>query len=147
MNRNICKNTFGYARQAKIQIRLRIRAVLSESSLGAFLIAKWTQFFMHTSAKALFSLRGRTGRSHMSKGTFPDVAARKDTEIMDTDHYGNCGNFYQWQDYYEKSTTDSHTTQKYNRLLKNIKTSSPKTHLIAVNPRYNDSICSQRCCY
>ena len=34
------KRTFGHARPAKIQIRLRIRAVWSESSLGAFWIAK-----------------------------------------------------------------------------------------------------------
>ena len=38
--RNVRKGTFGIVRPAKIQIRLRYRIVWSESSLGAFLIAK-----------------------------------------------------------------------------------------------------------
>ena len=38
MSRNVRKRTFKNVRPAKIQIRLRIRAVWSESSLGAF----WT---------------------------------------------------------------------------------------------------------
>ena len=40
MNRNVRKRTFGHVRPVKIQISLRIRAVWSESSLGAFWIAK-----------------------------------------------------------------------------------------------------------
>ena len=38
------KRSYGHVRPAKIQIRLRIRAVWSESSLGAFWIAKDTRF-------------------------------------------------------------------------------------------------------
>ena len=41
MSRNVSKRTFGQGRPAKIQIRLRIRAVWSESSVGAF----WIEFF------------------------------------------------------------------------------------------------------
>ena len=44
MSRNIRKRTFGNVRPAKIQISLRIRAVWSESSLGAFWIAKDASF-------------------------------------------------------------------------------------------------------
>ena len=40
MNHSVRKRSFGHVRQAKIQISLRIRAVWSESSLGAFWIAK-----------------------------------------------------------------------------------------------------------
>ena len=40
MNHNVRKRTFIHVRQAKNQIRLRIRAVWSESSLGAFWLAK-----------------------------------------------------------------------------------------------------------
>ena len=42
--RNVRKRAFGYLRQVKIQISLRIRAGWSESSLGAFWIAKDTKF-------------------------------------------------------------------------------------------------------
>ena len=38
------KRTFGHVRPAKIQLRLRTRAVWSESSLGVFLIAKDAKF-------------------------------------------------------------------------------------------------------
>ena len=44
MNRNVGKRTFVYVRPAKSQISLRIRAVWSESSLGAFWIAKDARF-------------------------------------------------------------------------------------------------------
>ena len=44
MSRNVGKRTYEYVRPAKIQIRLRIRAVWSESSLGAFRIAKDAKF-------------------------------------------------------------------------------------------------------
>ena len=43
-SRNVRKRTFGYVRSAKIQISLCIRAVWSESSLGAFAIAKNAKF-------------------------------------------------------------------------------------------------------
>ena len=57
-------------RPAKIQIRLRFRAVWSESSLGAF---RMQSFFMRTT-ETLVRLRGCTGRfelrwAHMSDGT------------------------------------------------------------------------------
>ena len=42
--RNAKKHTFVHVRPAKIQIRLRIRAVWSESSLGAVWIAKDAKF-------------------------------------------------------------------------------------------------------
>ena len=44
MSHNVNKGTFGHARPAKIQIRLRIRAVGSESSLGTFRIVKYAKF-------------------------------------------------------------------------------------------------------
>ena len=44
MSRNVRKRTSGHVRPAKIQISLRIRAVWSESPLGAFLIAKGVNF-------------------------------------------------------------------------------------------------------
>ena len=44
MNLNVKKDTFGHVRPAKIQIRLRIRAVWSESSLGAVWLAKPAKF-------------------------------------------------------------------------------------------------------
>ena len=44
MNRKVRKRTFGHLRPAKIQIRLRIRAVWSESSVGAFWIANDSTF-------------------------------------------------------------------------------------------------------
>ena len=50
MNRNVENRTCGHMRPAKIRISLRIRAVWSESSLGAILITKGTckqGFFMH----------------------------------------------------------------------------------------------------
>ena len=45
---NIRKRTYKHVRTAKIQISLRIRAVWSESSLGAFLDSQWYSFFMRT---------------------------------------------------------------------------------------------------
>ena len=44
MRRDVSKWTFGHVHPAKIQISLRIRAVWSESSLGAFWIAKDAEF-------------------------------------------------------------------------------------------------------
>ena len=45
MSRNIRTHTLGHMHPVKIQIRLRIRAVWSESSLGVFCIAKDAKFF------------------------------------------------------------------------------------------------------
>ena len=44
MSRNVWNRNFGHVRQAKIQISLRIRAVWSESYLGAFWIANDAKF-------------------------------------------------------------------------------------------------------
>ena len=44
MSRNVIKRTFENVRPAKIQISLRIRAVWSESSQGAYWIAKDVEF-------------------------------------------------------------------------------------------------------
>ena len=44
MTRNVRKRTFGHVRPAKIQISLRKCAGWSESSLGAFWVAKATKF-------------------------------------------------------------------------------------------------------
>ena len=44
INRNFRKRTIRHVRLAKIQISLRVRAVWSESSLGAFWIAKDARF-------------------------------------------------------------------------------------------------------
>ena len=44
MSRNVRKRTFVHERLAKIPVSLRILAVWSESSLGAFWIAKKAKF-------------------------------------------------------------------------------------------------------
>ena len=44
MSRNVRKRTLAHVRSAKIQIRLRIRAVWSESSLGAFWAVEEAKF-------------------------------------------------------------------------------------------------------
>ena len=44
LNRNVRKRPFGHVRLVKIQISLRIRAVWSESSLGAYWTAKGAKF-------------------------------------------------------------------------------------------------------
>ena len=54
---NVRKRTFEHMRPAKIQIRLRIRAVWSESSLGAVWMPKMRCFFMWTT-RMLIRLRG-----------------------------------------------------------------------------------------
>ena len=66
-SRNIRKRTFGYVRPAKIQISLRIRAVWSTSSLGAFWIAN-DATFLHASTKTQFRLRRCAGRFVSSLG-------------------------------------------------------------------------------
>ena len=59
MCHKVRKRSFGHGRPVKIQIRLRFRAVWSESSLGAFWISKQS-FFMPT-LKILIRLRGCVG--------------------------------------------------------------------------------------
>ena len=80
LNRNIRKRTFGFVRPTKIQISLRIRAVWSESSLGAIWIAN-DAMFLHADNKgsdqtALMRRLIWVRWTHMPKGTFPDVAAQ-----------------------------------------------------------------------
>ena len=57
INRNIRERNFGHVRPAKIQIRLRIREVWSESSLDAVLIAKKAKFLL-VEKETLLRLRG-----------------------------------------------------------------------------------------
>ena len=45
MNRNVKQRTYGHVRPAKIKISLGIRVISSESSLGAFRIAKFARLF------------------------------------------------------------------------------------------------------
>ena len=52
MSRNVRKRTLWYMRPAKIQISLRIRAVWSESSLGAFWLAKVKNFLQEDNEDA-----------------------------------------------------------------------------------------------
>ena len=63
------KRTSGFVRPAKIQISLRIRAVWSESSLGAFWIAKDAEFLQTDNEDS-----DRT--AHMSEGMFSHVVAQ-----------------------------------------------------------------------
>ena len=69
MGNNVRKRTLVHVRQVKIQIslRFRIRAVWSESSLAAVLIAKEQKLFMQT-AKTLIRLRGCAGWFESSLG-------------------------------------------------------------------------------
>ena len=60
MSCNLTKSTFGLVRPAKIQIRLRIRAVWSESSLDAFWIAK-DEKFLHASNEDSDQMHGCAG--------------------------------------------------------------------------------------
>ena len=69
MRRDIKKRIYGYGHPAKILIRLRTRAVWSESSLGAFWIAKDAQ--NEYSDQTVHSVRW----AHMSEGTCSHVAA------------------------------------------------------------------------
>ena len=79
MSRNVRKRTFGYVRPAKIQFRLRICAVCSGSSLGAFRIAENAEFLYldnedsggQTAQRADLSRR----KTNKSKGTFSLVGA------------------------------------------------------------------------
>ena len=58
MNRNVRKRNFGHVRPTKIQISLRIRTVLSESSLGPFWIAKDEKFLHANNEDTEHGLRG-----------------------------------------------------------------------------------------
>ena len=87
-SRNVRKRTFGHVRPVKIQISLRISAVWSESSLGAFRIAKDAKFLYADNedwpycaeAQADLSLRW----AHMSEGAFPHVAVYIDQLVFHT---------------------------------------------------------------
>ena len=68
MSRNFRKRTFRHVRQAKIQISLRIRAVWSESSLGALYIAKAAKFLSMRTTKTRIRLRGCAGWFESSLG-------------------------------------------------------------------------------
>ena len=57
LNRNVRKRTFEHVRPVKIQIRLRIRAVWSETSLGAFWIANDAKF-LHAEVYIVSQIRG-----------------------------------------------------------------------------------------
>ena len=74
MSPNVRKRTLAIERQAKIQIRLRICAVWSESSLGAFWIAKATKLLHVDNEDSDQTARMRwliwvSGWVHMSKAT------------------------------------------------------------------------------
>ena len=78
-NRIARKRTLEHVRPAKIQIRLRIRAVWSESSLGAFWIAEDAKF-LHADNEGSDQNADAQGESslrfvHMCKGTFSHVSA------------------------------------------------------------------------
>ena len=77
-SRNVRKRTFGHVCPAKFQISMRLRAVWSESSLGAFWIGKDAKFLHEgnedwtdcTQTQADLSLR----RAHTSQDIFSYVA-------------------------------------------------------------------------
>ena len=77
---NVTKRTFDHVRPAKIQISLRIRAGWSESSLGAFWIAKGAQFLHADNEDSDQTARMHrlicAFDGHMSEGTFPLVTAQ-----------------------------------------------------------------------
>ena len=77
LSQNIRKHTFGHVRSAKIQISLRIRAVWSESSLGAFWMAKDAKFLHvgYEDSNQSAPMRLLWVRwEHISEGIFSDVA-------------------------------------------------------------------------
>ena len=88
MRRNFRKRTFRHVRLAKIQVSLRICAIWSESSLGAFRMAKDVKF-LHadnedwsdsTDAQADLSLLW----AHMLEGTFSHVYFSKKIYVAGT---------------------------------------------------------------
>ena len=80
MARNVSKRAFGHVRPAKGQIRLRIRAVWSESSLSAFEIAKDAKFLYADNEDWSDCADAQVGLSlclaHISEGTFSVVATQ-----------------------------------------------------------------------
>ena len=79
--RNVKTRTFWHLRPAKIQIRLRIRAVWSESSLGAFWIAKDAKFLLAYNEDSdqtarMHRLILSLCYAHMSESTFSLVVAQ-----------------------------------------------------------------------
>ena len=76
LNRKVVKSTFGHVRPAKNQISLRIRAVWSESSLGAFWIAK-DATFLHAGSE------DSDQTAHISEGTLSDVSVHLDFLCID----------------------------------------------------------------
>ena len=109
MCRNIRKHTIRHVRPMKIQIRLRIRAVWSESSLGTFWIARDANF-LKADKDDLLSLRW----AHMSEGIWclrllliyifvgastveeECMRALLETWIHDVDDYLPCISFISW---------------------------------------------------
>ena len=86
MSLDVTKCTVVHVRPAKIQISLRIRAAWSESSLGAFWIAKGAMC-LHAGnedwsdcADAQADLSHRW--SHMSEGTFSNIAAHIGWDLL-----------------------------------------------------------------
>ena len=71
-SRNVRKRTFWCVCLTKTQIRLRIHAVWSESSLGAFWIAKDAKFFLVDNKDS-----GQTARMHRLIWAFVRRACRK----------------------------------------------------------------------
>ena len=80
MSRSIRKRTSGHVRPAKIQISLRIRAVWSESSLGAFWIVKDAKFLHAAQADWLDCSDAQADlchrREYKPEGTFSHVTVQ-----------------------------------------------------------------------
>ena len=78
INRNFRKRTFGYMRPANVQFSLRIRAVWSESSLGAFWIVMDAKFLNADKDDWSDCAHAQTDLSlcwaHMQEDTFFHVA-------------------------------------------------------------------------
>ena len=77
MDYNASKRTYGHMRPVKIQISLRIRAVWSESSLGAFGIAKIAKIFHanNENTDETAWMRSQIRSAHISECMFARVAA------------------------------------------------------------------------
>ena len=81
LGRHVRKCTIEHVRPAKIQISLRIRAVWSESSLGAFWIAKNATFLRVDNGDSDRTARMlRLRWAHMSWVTFSDIAIYTETQ-------------------------------------------------------------------
>ena len=91
MSRNERKRDFGHVRLAKIRISLCIRAIWSESSLGAFWVAKDASS-LHVDKKdwsdsvdAQAGLRHRLTYMYKSEGTFSHVLVHITVKMFQTD--------------------------------------------------------------